>query len=301
MAATDESIAGLIFDRQSDGSVIVYQAGVAVLTIGAGGSITLDGTTDFTFTSEARGDILRRGASAWERHAAKTSGQILVGDGTDIVSVAVSGDVALSSAGAATVTDLTLTSEARGDVVRRNASAWGVVSAKTSGQVLLGDGTDVISAALSGDVSAVSAAGSVTLANPQRTIEATTVNLTNTTIVGNSAGDLGHAAGVTLVAAVASKIIEPIAIVINFTFATAAYTDGGNVSAKYSGGVDATGVCSAANSFGAAASKINVLRPLSGLSLVNTDLVLVAASAFTDPGTAVGTAAVKTYYRLIDA
>jgi hypothetical protein len=50
-------------------------------------------------SSEARGDVLRRGASAWERLAAASSGRILVGDGTDIASVAVSGDVTLSSAG----------------------------------------------------------------------------------------------------------------------------------------------------------------------------------------------------------
>lgn len=64
---------------------------------------TLNGATvdadDLEFASEARGDIIRRGAANWERVAAKTSGQILVGDGTDIVSVAVSGDVTLSSAG----------------------------------------------------------------------------------------------------------------------------------------------------------------------------------------------------------
>lgn len=53
--------------------------------------------------SEARGDILRRGASNWERLAAKTSGQILVGDGTDIASVAVSGDVSLTAAGVTAV------------------------------------------------------------------------------------------------------------------------------------------------------------------------------------------------------
>lgn len=38
--------------------------------------------------SQARGDIIRRGASTWDRHAAKTSGSILIGDGTDVVSTA---------------------------------------------------------------------------------------------------------------------------------------------------------------------------------------------------------------------
>lgn len=56
-----------------------------------------------SLASQARGDIIRRGASAWEVHSAKTSGQILVGDGTDIVSVATSGDVTIASSGATTI------------------------------------------------------------------------------------------------------------------------------------------------------------------------------------------------------
>ncbi len=75
------------------------------VTVSAAGAATV---TDLTIASEARGDILRRGASAWERHAAKTSGQILVGDGTDIVSVAVSGDATLAANGALTVADSVL-------------------------------------------------------------------------------------------------------------------------------------------------------------------------------------------------
>lgn len=42
-----------------------------------------------------RGSIIRAGAAAWEVHDAKTAGQILVGDGTDIRSVAVDGDATL--------------------------------------------------------------------------------------------------------------------------------------------------------------------------------------------------------------
>jgi hypothetical protein len=128
-----------------------------------------------------------------------------------------------------------------------------------------------------------------------------TVAITATEIVGNAAGDIGHAAGVTLVTAHPGKIIEPVQVIINFTYATAAYTAGGDISAKYSGGANATGVCIAGNSIGASASNIHVLRPLAGQSLVNTNLVLVAASAFTNPGTAAGTATIKTIYRLIDA
>lgn len=57
------------------------------------------GASDLELASEARGDIIRRGAANWERISAKASGQILVGDGTDVASVAVTGDVTLSSTG----------------------------------------------------------------------------------------------------------------------------------------------------------------------------------------------------------
>lgn len=55
--------------------------------------------TEIVLSSQARGDIIRRGAAAWEVLNAKTSAQILIGDGTDLVSVAVSGDVTISAAG----------------------------------------------------------------------------------------------------------------------------------------------------------------------------------------------------------
>lgn len=54
-----------------------------------GGTYPNPTVTDLTIASEARGDLLRRGASAWERVAAKTSGNVVAGDGTDAVSVAI--------------------------------------------------------------------------------------------------------------------------------------------------------------------------------------------------------------------
>ena len=52
--------------------------------------------TDLTIASEARGDLLRRGASAWQRVAAKTSGSVVAGDGTDVVSVPIATPLAVS-------------------------------------------------------------------------------------------------------------------------------------------------------------------------------------------------------------
>ena len=75
-------------------------------TISGNGTITNAGVlavSNLTIASEARGDIIRRGATVWERVSAKTSGNILIGNGTDIASVAVSGDASMTSAGAVTV------------------------------------------------------------------------------------------------------------------------------------------------------------------------------------------------------
>lgn len=288
---------GLFWDATNSRLVLVI-AGSIVAVIDSTGI-----TADLEVSGNARGDLLRRGAAALEPVSCKTAGQVVIGNGTDVISAPITGDVSASHSGgnlATTVTDLTIASEAQGDLLRRGASAWQRVAAKTAGQVVMGDGTDVVSLALGGDVATVSAAGSVALANPQRVLS-TSVNLTKTLIVGTDAGDIGHAAGVELVPAVASKIIQVLGVVVNFTYGTAAYTDGGNIYAIYSGGAAATGVASAANSLGAAASNINLLTPLSGLALVNTGVALVAAAGFTDPGTAAGTAVVKTYYRLIDA
>lgn len=51
---------------------------------------TLNGATvdadDLELSGEARGDIIRRGATNWERLSAKTANQFLVGDGTDVTS-----------------------------------------------------------------------------------------------------------------------------------------------------------------------------------------------------------------------
>lgn len=47
-----------------------------------------------------------------------------------------------------TVVDLTMTGEAQGGLVRRNAAAWGYFDANDSGTVVSGDGTDVVSQAI---------------------------------------------------------------------------------------------------------------------------------------------------------
>jgi hypothetical protein len=230
----------------------------------------------------------------------QTSGTALISDGTDVEPTAISGDVALSGAGAATISDLTIASEARGDILRRGASAWERVSAKTSGQILVGDGTDIASVAVSGDV-ALTSAGVVTIA--QNIIRQRSVTISSADITGTSAGQLSHANGYELVPAPgAQEVIEFISAVLIYDFDTAAYTGGGNVTVRYTGGLQQSAVISAANSFTSSADTINTALPNSASTLTTAGkgvgLSLVTASAITQPGTAAGVARVKITYRI---
>jgi hypothetical protein len=70
---------GLYYD--TTGSSLVLALGGTIVDV-----ITASGRTgDLEISSETRGDLLRRGASAWERYAIGTSGKVLQSDGTDPV------------------------------------------------------------------------------------------------------------------------------------------------------------------------------------------------------------------------
>jgi hypothetical protein len=271
-------------------------SGNAVTVATAGTGATINGSSTYTISNQYEGAIFvanGRGGSdgAWRAFAKQS----------------------------ATGSDISITSQARGDIIRRNASSWGRLSAKTSGAMLIGDGTDVISAAMSGD-GTLSAAGAMTIATSAVTtgkildgtilsadldetlIHYATVSISSAAVTGTSAGQLGHANGYELVAAPGThKAIEFISAVVINDFATAAYTDGGNVSVNHVGGAAVSGVVSAANSIGAGADKIAIVFPAvpsNNQLLENTALNLVAASAFTQPGTAAGVVRVKVAYRV---
>jgi len=131
------------------------------VAIAAGGAATIqaDSVENSMLANIARGSVkVGGGSDAPTDLDAKTSGQILVGDGTDINSVAVSGDVSLASNGAVTIAadaveNSMLANMTRGTIkVGGNSNAPTDLDAKTSGQILVGDGTDIASVAVSGDV-----------------------------------------------------------------------------------------------------------------------------------------------------
>ena len=53
---------------------------------------------DIAIAGETRGDLARRGASGWERVAALTSGNVITGDGTDVVSATIATALAVDPA-----------------------------------------------------------------------------------------------------------------------------------------------------------------------------------------------------------
>lgn len=133
-------------------------------------------------------------------------------------------------------------------------------------------------------------------------MSAVTIPITSAMITGTAAGQLGNANGVPLVPdPPAGTLIELISCIVSYKFATAAYAAGGNLSVNINGGAAVTGVVSAANSIGAAADKAVELLPLAAAGNVLTPakgLNLVSSAAFTQPGTAAGTAKCYVMYRV---
>ena len=102
---------------------------------------------------------------------AKTTTQILVGNGTTLTSVAMSADATMSNAGAVTiaagaVTLAKMAALARGSIIsgQTAGNVPTALDAKTSGRILVGDGTDLVSVDVSGDATLASS-GAVTIAS----------------------------------------------------------------------------------------------------------------------------------------
>lgn len=116
---------------------------------------------------------------------AKTSAQILVGDGTDLASVAMSGHATISSAGAVTLANDSVSNAILADMTRGTVKVGGAANvptdldAKTSGQILVGDGTDIASVPVTGVIT-LSSAGVTAFAT--NVIQYTSVTLTNAQI-----------------------------------------------------------------------------------------------------------------------
>ena len=174
------------------------------------------------------------------------------------------------------------------------------VNNDTAGNIALADGTIIVgnssnvgAAVTPSGVLTMTDAGAFSFAAGQ--VQTATVTVSVADIISGTTMKQ-------LVAAPASgKYIQLISASIAYTYATAAYTGGGNVSLAL-GTTVITGVIAAANSFGKGSNAVIQFSPTTTAgvdlsSLTATALnINVATGTFTQPGTAAGTAKVYVTY-----
>lgn len=266
-------------------TILANESGKVFSNRGASGSITL------TLPAACEGRFYRLFKPTNQNVVFTATGGAKInggaGNGSVTVAVAVGAWLIFSDG-----TDWVLTQEA-------TATLAGLEQG-TDGQLIVGQtGLAPAYKTMSGDAT-IDANGVLALA--AKTVKYAEVAISSAAIVGVAAGQLGHANGVELVPApAAGSVNEFVSAVLIYDYATAAYTDGGNITVNWVGGGAITGLVSAANSLGAGADKVVHFVPLAaaaGAMVVASAINLVAAAAFTQPGTAAGVVRVKVTYRV---
>ena len=155
-------------------------------------SLANDAVTNAKLANITRGSVKVGGASnAPTDLAAKTSGQILVGDGTDIVSVAVSGDVSLAANGAVTIANTAVENAMIGDgavdteEIADNAVSLAKMAGLARGKIIHGDS--------SGNPAALAAGGANTVLQSDGTD--ITYNTVATAMIADNAVSLAKMSG----------------------------------------------------------------------------------------------------------
>jgi len=166
------------------------------VAMSAGGRLTIENDTidNDKLANMTRGTIkVGGGSNAPTDLDAKTSGQILVGDGTDIASVAVSGDVSLASNGAVTIA----ANAVEGSMLNSNVAGTGLTYAGSNLDVDLSGESAVTIGAGTSEVTVgdnLTVAGDLTV-NGSQTIVSTTNLLVEDKFIllasGSSAGTDG--------------------------------------------------------------------------------------------------------------
>jgi hypothetical protein len=123
-AADDQG--GLTIASGDTLSVAALTSNVLLRTIGSSGQVSNDSVSDLLdeFLGSTRGQLLRRGASAWEVVSVGADNTVISSDGTD--------------PGYETLTSLmdAAFGSTQGNILHRNGSGWTVLAPGTSGQVL---------------------------------------------------------------------------------------------------------------------------------------------------------------------
>ena len=96
------------------------------------------GVVSITADSIINADVKTDAAIAFTKLAALADAKMLVGNVSNVaVAVDITGDIAVSNAGVVTVTDLTISGEAQGEVLYNNGSGWESLNVGTAGQALI--------------------------------------------------------------------------------------------------------------------------------------------------------------------
>lgn len=142
--------------------------------------------------------------------------------------------------------------------------------------------------------------GGSAITDPQ-TVQMIEVDLVAANIIDTAAGKLSHAQGLIVVPAAPTGYVNVFHRgIVSLTFATAAYTGGGNTTFNIgAGGAALTGLIATTSLITKGSSTIIEFLPLTTVGFPitkETSINLVSASAFTNPGTAAGTVKVYVWY-----
>lgn len=127
------------------------------------------------------------------------------------------------------------------------------------------------------------------------------VTQTAAQMIATTAGSLSHAQGLIVVPAAPTGFVNVLhRAIVSYTFATAAFTGGGNTTFNQgTGGAALTGLIATTTLWQNATSIIQEFVPLSTVAFPVTkenSINLVTASAITNPGTAAGSCKVYAWY-----
>lgn len=273
--AGQEVIGGIIGDITADaGSIGTAELADGAVTLAKQANIATDSLIGRDTASTGVPEAITLGV-----------GNEFSGSGT-IINSAFTGDVTKSAGSVATtVTDLTITSEARGDLLRRGASAWERLDANDSGKIVIGDGTDVTSQAVTGDVtisgSAVTAIGADKVLSAM--VEPTLAKRTAVVTIADAAIKTLNSAPTTLIAAPSAGSYHVVdSVVCLNTFNTAAYEAGSDtLKITYTNAAGAEAATAFTNAFlESGSTAIAVTR---GIACVPVSGAAVVASCASDP------------------
>lgn len=132
-------------------------------------------------------------------------------------------------------------------------------------------------------------------------VQLVTVSLTAADLIDTASGKLSHANGLIVVPAAPTGYVNVFQkAIVSYTYATAAFTGGGNTTFNIgAGGAALTGLIATTTLWQNGSSIIQQFVPLSTVAFpitTATSINLKTASAITNPGTAAGSAKVYVWY-----